>query len=163
MFQTQFLHKFEKCRSGFLHIAVPVISEFLFNTCGPKTRTNCRRIEVIHSEFRSGLEYHLFRGQGMNANATENLPALQSPTRPLGRANLLIMFLNHHTYFYFNQSKTLLFYASEPAQKTRSSCGGYGTLVTSFVHLGLANFISPCAVWHTRANIEIIGNTLHQK
>lgn len=91
MFQVQFLHYVDKCKSNSLHFIVSRNARLLVQRLPCKTYGQLRRPEVMHSESRSHLTNRLYCGKCIHAFAVENVPTQQCNTRPPGRLNLHVV------------------------------------------------------------------------
>lgn len=140
--QVQFIHYFDRCGSILLPIVFLVISNSLLNTWRAKMRYNGERIEATHSRSISHATNRLCCGESTHALATKTVPALQSTTSPLEKANLRVMSFIHNMFFWSEWGEGLELDALEPVWETLSSCGRREKFDIWFLHPKYVDFMS---------------------
>lgn len=104
----------------------------LFDTWQAELSAKFERLEAIHSESRSHQTNCMCFGRSIQAIATENVPAQQSTTRPIGRVSLQMM-------FYIQKNS---FNPIAVVPQNRMDMTQYGTLVHLVVHVERLTFDS---------------------
>lgn len=109
-------------KAAYYTSSFPIMSDLLFKICRARTKANCGRLKVTHSESRSHPKNRLCCGRSVHVLAIESARAQLSTTRLQRRVNLRIVSFMHNMFFRSRRSNTLELDILKPARKNCSSC-----------------------------------------